>query len=942
MGFYCLLNNVSGETVLRQQCGSWLPEALVIAFAAPIAFLCGGRFVLSLVRFAFLIFVSISGQALAAAEPVTCQMTTERVLAPYLLALEKAEQAMAHHAAETAAKVARLTQYNADLLALKNVFDQSRDKDLAGYDQRIAGAAEAIDLIQKHAREELKAARAGLQDALERQSKGDADYHRQRIQSISERLAAGETKGYAPALGWSNSMTGWKTFIADQQKERAERQTLYGQGMVKVYQGFLGYVLSWQGVLDLVEQNKQALAFTRARKEKFYLPSLGYPLPGDKLDAHYDKQQENLAEARRLIAAGDFKLYVPTLGYPTTRKAVLAEIGKARASLAAVKAGWADGTYKAYNNAVGYVVVKGTIDDWISETLKAMAEYKAKGDEARAWVATLGYATTARELKAQAAKAQKPEDRSAWARHLASWREGRAAAIADFEAKLAKHRATLQRHREIWQDDIAKRQEDLDGRLARALAETPCGGGNPEVAYLDRLSGVLTAMSESDIERQCRLDRLEDLVFITASGVQHGDPRAGFLSAVQDTGTGDGTLTRAPELPMALDELMLMLKNHADVFAAAADGLEFRLNRSALTQLSQSIAGLRAEMEEVRKLSRVAGSGVSIDDFSKARRAAAAKVQQAVTKIVDLNGYFFSSDFDDVIAAFESDGLKNALRNREARASLQKLQEMRQAATALNRFHLPRLAGMAADFGRVTEANLEAARSMMATVRTGEIGAAIGEMDVLERGMLAMTLAAAVAETSDRIGKGEAVSEAISRSSVNMTVELVIGGMPVTAASQAVSLLVFNTAAAMATDPELKQTLKEVNVENIAKAAAQGALDQVAGLSAALGEASAASEFANLDQSASREQIEQSLATAENRLEETAPGSMEAQRLMRARASLRRLLRAKDRAVAIAEQKDLLQEALVNLAGDTTGDPNLIRAADEARARLDLMTAFDC
>ena len=833
--------------------------------------------------------------ALAAADddPPTCQKTTERVLQPFLDSVEKAQQGRDHHATKTAEAAESIREFMAKLTASRANFDAKRQADLDNHDNRIGAAKLAISDIAASVNKRLAELHTQLRKAIKAKDENSIKSLRKSIADLSAKHAAREVTGYAPKLGYSSSTKGWQDFVTKETAARAKTTADHAAGNVPIYLGFMGYSISWSGAQERLAAEREKLADTLARKNAYYLPTLGYSLDGAGIDKELQKRLDALREARMQIAAGTFKLYVPTLGYSTDRNHVQGLVDEATAALNEVKQGWGNGLYINYNNKVGYRLSKDDIDDKISELQRDLAHYQAIGDEAAAYVPEMGYTTTGTAIREAMAKAEKAEDKAKHSKNYGHWRRAREGVIDDKTAKINKWQEVLDRHREIWQADIDKREEDLAGRLATALAQTPCGGSSQGSALMDRHGGALGRLSESDRERNCRQGAYGDLVYISPSGQTYGTIRDALLASLADTGVGDGRpFGKPPAQAQSYAEQILDLKNDIDWLAGWKDGAEFGINRVALTQAQLALTRLQRQMTE---LSSLPGLGKG-QKFKKARNKLVREFTKTLNEVIEANGYFSSSSFSTAIEAFEKGPLKGGLRrSKEARAALSKLTEMKAAATSLNSLHLPKLANMMADFGRVTSANMKAAGDIMEMTRKAEFGDAIKGMGPLDRFLLAATVAAAVAEMSDLQSQGKAVTDAAARAGVNMTVELVIGGIPLTAAAHAASLIVFESASRVTGD----DTYRQINVEQAAKDMAQAALDQVAAAGASAGassrqwwdgEETEEELLANVD----RNQAEQALVKAEADLALTTPGSTEAHRLLRIRRALRRLLRAQE------------------------------------------------
>lgn len=834
-----------------------------------------------------------ASQAASDKENPTCQGTSEKVLQPFLDKVEKAQLGRDYHAEQTVITAKKIQNFIAKLKGSRAVFDVKRVADLDGYDYRIGAARLAISDIAAAVSKRLAKLHEQLRNAIKRDDTTTAQSLRQTIADLKAKQAAGDVTGYAPKLGYSNSTKGWQDFIAKESAASAARAAEHAAGKVAVYLGFLGYSISWSGVTDSIAAEQVKLADTTARKNAYYLPSLGYSLDGEGIDKELQGRKDALSDARSRIAAGTFDLYVPTLGYSTNRNQVQALVDKAKADLNEVKQGWGNGRYAKYNGAVGYTIGKGDIDERIAELKNDLALYRNSGDEAAAYVPELGYTSTGTAIKEAMAEADKAEDKAYYSERYGHWRRAREGEIDKKNAAITKWLGILKKHQEIWQADIDAREEDIAGRLARALAETPCGGSGKGSALIDRHGSVLGRLSESDRERSCRETAYGDLVFVSPSGQTYGSHRDALLASLADTGVGDGRPFGTPTAQsLSAAEKILDLKSDLDWLVGLKDGAEFGFNRVALTQAQLALSRLQRQMKELSSLPGL-GKGTK---FKQARNKLVRDFTKTLNEVIEANGYFSSSSFATAIEAFEKGPLKGGLRrNKDARAALSKLTEMRAAATSLNSLHLPKWANAVADFGRVSKANLDAAGEIIDMTRKAEFGSAIKDMGPFDKFVLAATVAAAAAEMADLHANGKALSDAAARAGVNMVVELVIGGIPLTAAAHAASLIVFETASRVTGD----DTYRQVNVEQAAKDMAQAALDQVAAVGAWAGSSSPQwwdgekteeELLANVDSN----QAEQALAKAEADLALTRPGSKEAHRLLRIRRALRRLLRAQE------------------------------------------------
>jgi hypothetical protein len=447
--------------------------------------------------------------------------------------------------------------------------------------------------------------------------------------------------------------------------------------------------------------------------------------------------------------------------------------------------------------------------------------------------------------------------------------------------------------------------EQLSGKLTAELCSRIPTGAD----LLDRQMNRLKKSSESKGEEVCRQAIYGDQVFVTKSGITHGSMRSGLLAALKDLGVHTrNTKTSAVQSaqPLKVEDTILMLKNLLDWSVGWNDATEFGLNRRKLDAAQAAIIQLQTQMRTI------SGSGKKL---KQARYELAQKLLKSLEMVTDSNGFFFSTDYDIAIEGLVKQASRGVgkVGGRKVGVALRKLTRMKSAATSLNRYHLPRMANMVADFGRVADANLEAAWGIINTFEAPASGQSIrgiwGGMKGFDKALFVASAAAAATEASQMIKQGKPVGEAVYRGGVNLTVELLIGGIPITAAAQAASLVIFETASQITGN----KVFSEVNVESAAKAMAQGAIDIVAGIAQEAGRNPASFDAKQLS-NVNTQKLQDSLTDVETFLDDLTPGSFGSTRLMRIRARLRELLRAKHRANRLADIDKKISDiiALIN------------------------------
>lgn len=901
---------------------------------------CGARIAVAALMF-IAVGLGLNTQAASAQDKqVTCQITTEQVLKPFIDSLNAALAAQDFHAESTAARVERQSKYIADMKAARPLYEAKHRADIDYHETHIAYAQQAIRDIARNVAKQLHHLSDQRNAAVAAGNENLAKQFAKQILELRARFAAGKESIHSAPLGFGGTTTSWRVYISQEQDKLQAVDAKHKAGDVGIHLSLLGYTATWNGVLKLIADEEVRRADTQARKDSFHMPSLGYSLTGEKVDLLVKQRRDALADAKARIAAGTFMLHIPTFGFTADRNYALEQMGKAKASLEEVRAGWGNGKFARHNDLVGYTIAKADIDKNIEKLQTELAAYSGLGDGAQAWVKTAGYNATGLYIREQHAAAKTAEKKHDWDKHLQSWRNGRTARIDKFNKDIAHWQAVLTRHSEIWDDAIAKIEEDIAGRLTRALAETPCGGGTADAALVDRQRSVLAGLSETDDENFCRQAVYDDRVYVTPDGVRHGSVRDAMLAALADTAVLDpGTVKADP--PKSLEEKMAELKGFSDWLLGWADSAGIVIDRVRVSRITSTLEALEGKMRSLSKLA--SKRGMTKAAFSKARAAHVRDVTEAMQAFVDANGYFLSSDFTTVIGKFESKSLGRAAgKSREIRSALSKLRDMQRTAAALNGSYLPRFAGVVRNVGKVTQANLDAASAAINTVRQGRIRETISGMSGVERGLLVFAIAAAAAEASDLVNKGMSPLEAVPRAGVNLTVELGIGAVPITAAAHAASLLIFETAARITGD----DVYREINVENTAKALAQRAVDEWASIAASVGEATAESDVDLLiDTAADRATIEKWLGVAETRLDGVEPGSPRSKGLLRSRARLRALLRARLRAEEITDVRQALSDAQYARIGMETGSEDFARFTDAIKvyeARLAALQAREC
>jgi hypothetical protein len=169
-------------------------------------------------------------------------------------------------------------------------------------------------------------------------------------------------------------------------------------------------------------------------------------------------------------------------------------------------------------------------------------------------------------------------------------------------------------------------------------------------------------------------------------------------------------------------------------------------------------------------------------------------------------------------------------------------------------------------------------------------------MTKLDKGLVFLSVGAAVADMVEKVEGGMATSEAVARSSVDFAIDLAIGGFPLTAAAEMGTQVLFTTAALITgdagySDATLSNTSKWVAgqvFDGIAAGAAGLGHGWVVMTRALTGEPGMTEILANVDFA----RVRRSLSHVEDRLDALAPGDPDEERLMRMRETFRQLIRA--------------------------------------------------
>jgi len=816
--------------------------------------------------------------------PKSCQETTQRVLKPFLDNLKAAQEALKQYEKQNADKIESINEQIRLRTESKNIFDDAKAKEDKDFGNRIKWAREAIHEAtadaQKRIAEKRKLAAAARAAGRDRQAQAHTDAAAQ----IAAALAAGKTEWYKQELRLKRSINGWRDYIQKQTQDRAKRMADYAAGKVTHYIQTLRWHATWQGVLKSIEEKRAELAKANARGFTFYLQAIRQHLDGKGIDDYLATRTEELADARARIAAGTFVVYVQALRLHRDRNAVQQIVADARQKYRQTVQAWAAKTYSNYNPMPRDHLTNGQIEEAIAKKQQELMDFQAAHDDAKVYAA--GAHRTAREIREQIGAKQALGDRDGydqWHKILAAWHKARAEWIANKEKEIQHWEAVLARHEEVHKEDLKNQKAHIDGRLQDALDQTPCGGSGGAVDPDDKVVNdhltQLDGLTESDEEKKRRRDWYGDKIYVEPDGTVHGDPRDAWANALRDTGLTPSQQQSFAEWLFSVKSI-LDSKNLADWLAALKDANEMRQATGLIDEFIKLMEGI-----DIKTMKNA--------DFYKQRRA----IKQMLPRVTAAleKGVLSPGRLQKYIDALKKSGSATR-QTRDQLKSLQSLLDLSVDAKSMWR-----------STSAIRNVGTALATDAAAAYRTfvsgsgkqvmDRLDAAYGSMTKLEKGLFFLSLAAATAEAHDRMNKGEAASEAIARSSVNLVIDLAIAGVPVTAAAEMATQIMFTTYGHATGD----MGVADATLSNTTKWVAEQALNEVAGGAASLGEASIALERMVFNEpnikeilgNVSYERLRQSLSHVEDRIAALPPGHANERRLLRIREAFRILLRAK-------------------------------------------------
>lgn len=825
----------------------------------------------------------------------TCHDVAERILRPRVEAVERVQQSIVDF--EEQAKRYALGQE--DLGRRHALTAHIGHKQLATERAQLAEEERAVEAARAAAESAERASIAELRAAAaERRAAGadeQADDLERQIQAAEQRIADGALRFDVPGQTRTRSAADWDAWLAGraQSVERTAKQL--EDGSLRVHNPELGRYITVASSTGSAANHAKWAAEALAGTRSFKVAPLNQRHTRESLEQALERALDKLREDREQIRAGTYTVYLD-LGYRGDRQHVEQLIADAQLAIVAKQQAWADKAY-AHRHQNGTNPTNGSIEAEIAAAQEVISDKLAQGEAASVLVVERGSELTGKGCREALEAARKEGDEvevQFWSRMLALWRTALDEWVAEKRAYKATREEKLAQHRRYFDEDIASDRERIDVFLARVLAQTPCGGSaivsnDPNLARVDDHLRVLRGSGETDAESYERVDDYEDHVYVTRDGRVHGDLREALGDALRDTGL------RVPAAPEAGADLLLRVQGLVGQVVA--------------------LAGVEPWAEEWHAAQRVidgfvdgiAGLDPSARDFFAQRRALRAESFDQLEQLVG-KGLFFEGRLDDLIQALQKSGADQARYTQ----LIARLEELKVHAVGLGHHTLPRLAHMLTSMEGLTgeaAAQWQRFKAVAWNPNAGggftfSSGPAWSEMTRFERGMQSLAYAGAMASVIKNTSNGMPASEAIVRASADLAVDFAVGGVPVLAAAETATTLLFN-GYEYATG---EVGTGEATVTGAAKLAAAWAVDKIVYAGAWWGQEYAAlvdladqPGMGEVLESVDRGKLEHSLAEVERRLDALPTDDADAARLLEIRGSLRELIRAQDRARLVPE-----------------------------------------
>ncbi len=366
-------------------------------------------------------------------------------------------------------------------------------------------------------------------------------------------------------------------------------------------------------------------------------------------------------------------------------------------------------------------------------------------------------------------------------------------------------------------------------------------------------------------------------------GTVHGNPRDAWEHALQDTGIASKPEPSFAEWLLSVQSI-LDSKNFADWLMGFRDAKKMQ---EATAQIDEFIKAMESiDLGTMKKA-----------DFFKRRK----EIRQMLGKVSGAleGGILSPSRIQQYMDALRKSG-SGTRQTREQLKMLQQLMNTSQDAKSMLR-STSALRSVASSLTKNVAESYRTFVSGSATQVAKRLDQSYASMTKLDKGLLVLSVASAAAEAADLMAQGKEPSDAIARSSVNLAIDMAIANIPITAAAEMITQVMFSSYAYITGD----EAVADATLSNVTKLIAQKALDQVASGAAYLGDVSIAFERMvfnepNVDQilgNVSYPHLRQSLSHVEDKLAAIPPGHGDEARLLRIREAFRILIRAKQKQV---------------------------------------------
>ncbi len=830
-------------------------------------------------------------------KPTTCSETAARVLTPYLDSVKRAEEALEAYKQQNKKRKEDIRDYIKRIASTKALLEALKKRELENYQNRLKWAHEAIQEITSRSKKQIAERKKRAAELRSKNLANQAKQVERSAKTLERSLASGDASGYKKELRQSHSINAWRTYIRKTEAAKSDRMAAHAAGTVLVFNRNIRRSISWKSALEAIAKEEQKLADADARKNAYFLKPVRVSLTGDGIDQMLRKRKDALADARTRISAGTYRLFVPTIRTTTDRNGVLKMIADANRAIEERIAAWRKASYRAFNPERRASVTNGWIKDAIAAIEKKITDFQSQGDHARVFVKERPGSLTGQACKDAQSKAKDAKAKAHWAAMYGHWQKAVRQWVFARRGEVEHLQDVLKEHERVFKADIKNRRRDINTRLKRALAETPCGGkttsGELPRDIVVRHIRKLGHSGESKEETQRRLDEYGDKIYVSKSSGVHGDPRDAWKHALRDTEMKD------PGLALRAADFTTWLKDMADWAQGLPDAKEtieaFKGARAAeVRKLMEASETIRRFLDAFERLDAKA------DDFYKNMRLLRTSLFKKMEDVFR-SGILEDKNLGTLIETLDEMGAGS----REAQAIRRRIEALRTLAALGRSIALPSLKSILGRVKSVPAALASTHRAMTAAAvkefgktwsaqfrsKASKAKAGFQNMSKWDRRLLLLSLAASTSEVIQNKANGMATSEAVGRSAVNLAIDFAIAGFPVTLAAEAGSQILFTTASVGFG----QKGMEGYTLSSFTKWVAGRTMDAVASGSAAAGrlwEGAPANE--EILKQVDLAHVRRSLSTVESQLDALPPGDPGSERLMRSRARLRQLIRAKE------------------------------------------------